>query len=280
MTDLCIMVAPNGARRTKADHPALPILPQELGTTARACQEAGAGAIHLHVRDRDDRHSLDPERYRAAIAAVEAAAPGMAVQVTTEAAGLFDLRAQIASVAALNPACVSMSVSEMLREGRDVADRFLTRAAERGTAIQFILYDPGDIRVFAGLWREGALHLRAAPRVIVVVGRYADRQTADLAQYEALHAALKAERLTDEAVWMTCAFGTGEMACLARTIDDGGHVRVGFENAIVDSEGRPARDNAERVALVAALARARGRRLADGASARALLGATTDRALI
>lgn len=280
MRELCIMVAPNGARRTKADHPALPILPKELGATARACQDAGAGAIHLHVRDEDDRHSLDPERYRAAIAAVEAAAPGMAVQVTTEAAGRFELGVQMASVAALNPACLSMSLSELLREGRDVADRFLLRVADTGNAIQFILYDPHEIHLFAALWREGALHLRAAPRIIVAVGRYVAHQNADLSQYEALHGALKAERLTDEAVWMSCAFGTGEMACLARTIDDGGHVRVGFENAIVDSTGRPVQDNAERVMQVAELARARGCRPADGASARALLGCRTDRALI
>ncbi|TYP83440.1 uncharacterized protein (DUF849 family) [Maritimibacter alkaliphilus HTCC2654] len=280
MTDLCIMVAPNGARRTKADHPALPISPADLADTARACHAAGAGAIHLHVRDNADKHSLDPDRYRAAIAAVEAAAPGMAVQTTTEAAGVFDLSEQIASVEALNPACVSFSIKEMMRDGRDVADRFLAGAAARGTAIQFILYDPDEIALFADLYRERALHLRDTPRVIVVAGRYAATQNSDLADYKALHAALKAEKLTDEAIWMTCAFGTGEMACLAQTIDHGGHVRVGFENAIVDASGKPARDNNQRVAMVAALARDRGRQLADGDGARAILGTNKVTALL
>lgn len=275
MTDLCIMVAPNGARRTRADHPAVPISPEDLAKTARACQDAGAGAIHLHVRDGAERHSLDADRYRAAIAAVTAAAPGLAVQTTTEAAGVFSLAQQVASVEALNPACVSFSIRELMREGHDAADRFLAGAAARGTAIQFILYDPQDIALFAALHRDDALHLRDTPRVIVVAGRYAVTQNSDIADYEALHAALRSERLTDEAIWMTCAFGTGEMACLARTIDDGGHVRVGFENAIVDATGTPARDNAERVAMVADLAQARGRRLTDGDGARAILGATT-----
>ena len=54
-----IMVAPNGARKTKADHPALPITPAELAATASACLEAGAAAIHLHVRDRDGGHTLE-----------------------------------------------------------------------------------------------------------------------------------------------------------------------------------------------------------------------------
>ena len=40
-----IMVAPNGARRTKADHPRLPISAEEIATTAAACFAAGAGGI-------------------------------------------------------------------------------------------------------------------------------------------------------------------------------------------------------------------------------------------
>ena len=39
---LLLAVAPNGARKTKADHPALPITPDEIGRTAAACAEAGA----------------------------------------------------------------------------------------------------------------------------------------------------------------------------------------------------------------------------------------------
>ena len=71
---------------------------------------------------------------------------------------------------------------------------------------------------------------------------------------------------------MTCAFGRGEMACLERTIELGGHARVGFENAIVDATGRIAKDNAERVALVRQLARKHGRPVAGPAACAAILG--------
>ena len=54
-----IAVAPNGGRRGKKDHPALPIGPEELASTAAACLEAGAAMIHAHVRDRDGGHLLD-----------------------------------------------------------------------------------------------------------------------------------------------------------------------------------------------------------------------------
>ena len=101
MTELCIMVAPNGARRTRRDHPQLPLAPDELARTAAECLVAGAGAIHLHVRDGDGTHSLDAGRYRDAIHAVRETAPEMVIQTTTEAAGLFDVDQQIAAVKAL-----------------------------------------------------------------------------------------------------------------------------------------------------------------------------------
>ena len=46
-----LMVAPNGARKVKKDHPEVPLTIQETVEVARNCYEAGAGAIHLHVRN-------------------------------------------------------------------------------------------------------------------------------------------------------------------------------------------------------------------------------------
>ena len=72
MTPLVVMVAPIGARRTRADHPNLPLTPAEIAHEAELCCAAGATVLHLHVRGAEDRHSLDPGLYRAAIDAVRA----------------------------------------------------------------------------------------------------------------------------------------------------------------------------------------------------------------
>ncbi|MFQ5760733.1 MAG: 3-keto-5-aminohexanoate cleavage protein [Acidiferrobacterales bacterium] len=48
---LILAVAPNGAHRTRHDHPALPITPAEIARAAAESCEAGASMIHLHVRD-------------------------------------------------------------------------------------------------------------------------------------------------------------------------------------------------------------------------------------
>src|SRR5271170_4737413 len=65
-----LAVAPNGGRKTKADHPALPLSADELARTAAECLERGASMIHLHVRDKDGGHCLDPEAYRSVIARI------------------------------------------------------------------------------------------------------------------------------------------------------------------------------------------------------------------
>lgn len=85
-----IMVAPNGARRGKADHPALPITDDELVDTTRACIAAGADGVHLHLRDGNGKHLLDAARYRFLLERLEAEVPGAYLQVTSEAAGIYD----------------------------------------------------------------------------------------------------------------------------------------------------------------------------------------------
>jgi uncharacterized protein (DUF849 family) len=78
--------------------------------------------------------------------------------------------------------------------------------------------------------------------------------------------------LDSEAVWSVCAFGRGETSALAAALARGGHVRVGFENSLKNEDGRIARDNAERVATIAGIAKTAGRPLASARQARAILG--------
>ena len=69
---------------TKDEHPAMPITAAELAADARACVEAGAGAIHMHPRNRWGEETLDPEVINAAVREVKAAC-GVPVGVSTGA---------------------------------------------------------------------------------------------------------------------------------------------------------------------------------------------------
>lgn len=247
-----IMVAPNGARRGKADHPALPVTIAETVDAARACHAAGAGALHAHVRDAAGRHVLDPGLYAELIAEMALAVPDMPVQITTEAAGLFTPADQRALLRQVTPEGVSIALVEMLADDNRAATRRCYHAlAEAGVAVQHILYDPAQVRLLAAEVAAGTIPPENLT-VLYVLGRYTPGQVSrpeDLSPF--LSAAKDAGLVPD---WAICAFGQGESACLRAAHALGGKLRVGFENNLHMADGRLAADNAMRVAaLVAAI---------------------------
>jgi uncharacterized protein (DUF849 family) len=267
---LILAVAPNGARKTKADHAALPIEPGEIARAAARCREAGASMIHLHVRDRDGRHTLDADAYRAATAAVrDAVGRDMIIQVTSESVGLYGPEQQMAMVREVRPEAVSLAVREIVPDAAHEAPAavFLAWLAAERILPQFILYAPEDVGRFDELVRRGVIP--GGPHfVLYVLGRYAKGQRSDPSDLLPFLAAGGAG-----GAWAVCAFGPRETACAVTAAALGGHARVGFENNLYLPDGRLAPDNAALVAAAAAGAHAIGRPPATAADARVLLGA-------
>ena len=246
MTGFTVTVAPNGARRTKADHPALPMTTNEIAQTARACFAAGAAGIHLHVRDDAGQHSLDAGRYREAIAAITALAPAMDIQVTTEAAGIYSVTEQFACLQQLQPKAASVSIREMTRDMQAAAQLYAF-AAEAGIEVQHILYSPKDVAQLRAWFDDGTINaqMRSA---IFVLGQYTPQILATPDDLTPFLSAAKGLHLD----WSICAFGRHELACAAHAQKLGGHIRIGFENNFDLPNGTPARDNAQLISLAIA----------------------------
>jgi uncharacterized protein (DUF849 family) len=271
MTPLVVMVAPTGARRTKAEHAGLPLSPAEIADEAERCCAAGATVLHLHVRNAEGRHSLDPARYRAAIEAVrETLGERMVIQVTTEAAGFYSAHDQMTVVRQLHPEAVSLALAELIPDLGAAGDAaaFLNWLKRERIAPQYILYTPNDVSRFHALRRRGVIPQRR-PFALFVLGRYTgggDVRPRDMLPYLKAHDA--------SCPWALCAFGPGEGACVLTAAGLGGHARVGFENNLWRSGGQLAASNAELVAQVVAGARLLGREPAGIGATRALLAAT------
>ena len=266
-----LAVAPNGARKGRADHPRLPITPDELAQCAADCLAAGASMLHLHVRDADGRHSLEAAHYAAAIEAIRArVGDALVLQLTTEAGGRYGPREQMASAEALRPEAVSIAVRELFADAalQDQATRFLERLAARGTAVQYIVYSVADLERFKRLHAAGAIAQRV-PQLLFVLGAYAEQRAGRPEELVALRAALPADW-----PWAVCAFGAAELRCVAAAALLGGHARVGFENNLLLPSGATAPDNAALVAAARDALAALGLRPATAAEARALLHAT------
>jgi len=240
-----IMVAPTGARRGPADHPALPITIPQIVAEARACFAAGAGAIHAHVRDVDGLHTLDVGLYRELLAELDNAVPEMVVQITTEAVGQYTPADQRALVRDLLPAHVSIAMREITAgEDEAVSRAFYHWAHDAGINVQHILYTPNEVQRMRDLVARGVVPAEDL-EVIFVLGKYSGARDSDPADLTA-YLAEKTGAL-EQAGFGVCAFGRRETACLVEAIRAGGNARIGFENNLWNEDGELAASNAARV---------------------------------
>lgn len=249
-----IFVAPNGARKMQADHPALPVTIPEIVATAQACFTAGAHGIHAHVRDGSGKHVLDAGLYTELLGELTRQVPDMQVQITTEAVGQYSPLQQRNLVFAVKPKMVSVAMAEMFADDDLAAvSRFYYGAQEQEIEVQHIVYSPEEFLKLSKAIMLGTIPAKQKS-VLFVLGRYTDNQQSSKDMLMPYLDALKGLRLAESWQFMTCAFGQGETDCLLASAKEGGDCRVGFENNFLHADGRVAKDNGARVsALVDAL---------------------------
>jgi uncharacterized protein (DUF849 family) len=240
-----LMVAPNGARKVKKDHPAVPLTISEIVTTAKSCNKVGAGAIHLHVRDKEGHHVLDVGLYKEALNELEHQVPNMHIQVTTEAVGKYspaDMRKLAYDV---TPPGASIGTSELIpsRKPEEEDIKLYKYLTEAGTKIQHILYKPEDIDLLIELLNKAEIPINDA-WCLFVIGHYSGR----ISYPENILPFIK--KMKEHNInldWAICAFRKEEMDCLEKAISLGGKLRVGFENSLFMPNGEIAPDNHTKV---------------------------------
>jgi uncharacterized protein (DUF849 family) len=246
-----VTVAPNGGRKTKADHPALPLTADELARTAAECLERGASMMHLHVRDAEGGHSLDPEVYRMAIARIcQEVGDRLVLQITSESLGRYSPAEQRSVVLRANPEAVSLALCELAPEKSDERDfgLFLGKLKQMRIWPQIILYTADEAARLGAMLKQGLIPFEELA-VLYVLARFALTRTAiprDLLPF-------LAPDMPRFHPWSVCAFGRREAACVTAAALLGGHARVGFENNLALPNGARAASNAE---LVGAAVRA------------------------
>lgn len=263
-----LMAAPNGARKTHADHANVPVSVEETVAEAARCHAAGASILHAHVRGDADEHVLDAGRYRELIAEMAARVPDMLVQVTSEAVGRYTPEQQAEVVRAVNPRMASMGLREITGQftHTDIAREFFAWCDDHAVHVQHILFSADDLKHFFA-YRDQGIVPETQRCLMLVLGRYSADQESTPADLDAF-----LQYDLAEFDWFTCAFGKREQDCALHAIESGGHARVGFENNLFLPNGETADSSAELVAsLVEALAQ-RGITPASAGQARQLLG--------
>jgi len=270
LNPMILTVAPNGAYKTHADHPQVPLTVEALANTARDCVDAGASMIHLHVRDSLGRHLLDATAYQAATAAIRRqVGEEMVVQITSEAANRYQTSEQMAVVRAVHPEAVSLALKELMPDAasESTAAAFFSWLHDQRIMVQVIVYSADELQRYQSLCARGVLN-GEDHFLLFVLGRYsAGKQSvpADLNPF------LEVKTITNP--WALCAFGPQEGVCVGVATQQGGHARVGFENNLYLPNGELAQSNAQLVALAAQGSHQLGRPLASAQDIRILFHA-------
>jgi len=245
-----ITVAPNGAYKQKADHPALPITPAEVAIAAEQALHAGATMIHAHARDEQGRHSLDPELNQRVWDAIrERTGDKIVVQLTTEAAGIFQPDQQMHMVRQIKPEAVSFALRELIPDAaaEHQATAFFHWVAEQQLIPQYIIYSVQELIWYKKLHDTGIIPDQPH-QLLFVLGRYHQQQQSSPQDLEPF-----LQSGCDDLHWMACAFGKQENLCARYALERGGDVRVGFENNLLNERGEQALNNAELVRQVSNL---------------------------
>jgi uncharacterized protein (DUF849 family) len=253
MTGALITVAPTGAELTKSDHPHLPTTLDELVTEAKACQAAGAGLVHVHIRDAEHRPTLDLGRLRETVAALRAETD-LVVQLSTGGSVHDPLETRLAVLDAAPESCsltcgtVNFGDEVFLNPWPFMVELF-ERARDAHVVPEFELFDIGHVAAMrrlldtCGLPWGGKVH---ADFVMGVPGGMPGTAQALVAGVQALP-----EQVTS---WSATGIGRTHLPVMAAALSMGGHLRVGMEDNVVYARGRVVTSNAELVARAARLA--------------------------
>ena len=266
-----ITVAPTGAETAKSDFPQLPTTLEELVETAVACQAAGAGLIHVHIRDADHKPTLDHTRLRDTVQALREQTD-LVVQLSTGGSVHDPLEARLQVLDAEPDSC-SLTCGTT-NFGDDVflnpypfMSQLYRQAQEREVVPEFELFDLGHVHSLRRLIDEHGLPFGSRVHVDFVTnvpgGMPGTVQT--------LAAAIQA--LPPEVTsWSATGIGRAHLPIAAAALAAGGHLRVGMEDNLMLARGQQVQHNSELVSRAAELATLMQRPPMPPEGARELLG--------
>ncbi|HQR28237.1 MAG TPA: 3-keto-5-aminohexanoate cleavage protein [Nocardioides sp.] len=268
---LLITVAPTGAETLKDDCPQLPTTLEELVATAVECEAAGAGIIHVHIRDAEHRPTLDLGRLTDTVAALREATT-LVVQLSTGGSVHDPLERRLKVLDAGPDSCsLTMGTTNF---GDDVFTNpwpfvceLYQLSQERQVVPEFELFDLGHVHALHrlldsyGLPYGGRVH---CDFVMGVPGGMPGTADALVAGVAALPEAVTS--------WSATGVGRSTLPVALAALSKGGHLRVGMEDVLTLRKGVPVESNRQLVERAAELAVLAQRTPMSTDEARVLLG--------
>ena len=230
---MLIKAAINGGR-AKTEHASIPVGPSEIAAAVVECLDAGASAIHFHVRSEDGHESLAAEDVARTLQVVRIAAPTAQVGVSTGAWIVPDPAMRVKAIASWTtlPDFASVNFSE---EGAEEVAEVLI---QKSVGVEAGLSEVKDA--------ERLVNSGLADRCMRVL---IEPQEQEIEQARATVNEIKAVLDRARIVLPRVLHGTEATtwSILEDAIKLGYGIRVGFEDTLTLPDGRVARSNAELV---------------------------------
>ena len=268
---IVITTAITGSQPRKKDNPALPVTPAEQIESTHEAFEAGSSLVHIHVRDKDENSSSDPELFAQVQEGVRKHCPGMIIQFSTGGRGreadqrgaMMYLKPDMASLAT-----GSVNFPTMIYENPpDLIESLAASMKEHGVKPEVEVFDAAMLYNAVKLSEAGKipkpLHVQF---VTGIPGAIPTRRKLLEFLVDELH------ELAPDATWSAMGIGGRQFEVNKWALEMGGHARTGFEDNVKLNRETLAPNNAALVTLIADVAGEYDRYPASPEEARNLLG--------
>ena len=270
MAKTIITVAITGGMGTKKENPNHPVTPEEIAKSVVECWKAGASIAHLHMRDDEQRGTMDLERFRKTIKLIRATGCDIILNLTTAGGLGLTEEERMAVVPEFKPELATYDCGTM-NFGPAVFNnnpQFLTKLGlliqENGSKPEVECFDVSQIENAKYFIKKGVLKEPVHFQFCLGI------QGGMAANLDSL--VFMKNQLPPGSTWSAFGIGPGHKEVLLGTIAMGGNVRVGFEDNFYRSRGVYFQTNAEQVERVVRILKEFGLEHTTPDEAREILG--------
>jgi uncharacterized protein (DUF849 family) len=280
-----LTAAITGAGTRPEDTPYLPITPEQIATSALECAEAGAAAVHIHVRDPETgRPAIALDLYQDTVDRIKKHNRDLIINLTTGPGAywipskdnlanggsgslMLSPEIRVRHIESLKPDICSLDFNTMHQAGdgirinhRQIAKEMVQRVQAVGCKPELEIFDSGDFRIAQEFVVEGIIE--SPPLWQFAMGvKYGWAATPEALDYAR-------RQLPAGSVWSAFGISKMQMPIVAQSWIYGGHVRVGLEDNIYLEKGVLVKTNAELVTKAVRIVKDLGGQIANYQEAR------------
>lgn len=283
-----VTCAITGGGDTVGKHPAIPVTPEQIATSALEAAGAGAAIVHIHVRDpKTGKPSTELSHYREVVDRIRSVNSDVIINLTTGAGARFfpsdenpaiggagsnmlTPAARVRHIQDLRPDICSLDIAtmnfgEFAFVNTPAHIRTMALAiAEAGVMPELEVFDVGHLRLALHLLETGAIKLPVFFQICLGIPWGAQATSETMLFMRGM--------LPKDCVWTGFGIGPQEFPMVAQSILLGGHVRVGLEDNLYIERGVLAPSNAALVEKAVRIVTALDGVPASPAQARDILG--------